>query len=325
MVRQNGRQTIGEWWDAKLAGKSTLCGRCGKRCVDNIPPSYRTKDECNCEEKAMMNLYATKEAIQKLNEKGVDFETARTMLVNQHGMTFGEASRQIEAAEELAGVRLGGDRAAGKTPPAVIGEYSSHMLASDSEGNAVMVPADDILDEMIEGATMEEAQAKANERARTGLDDGPSLHEAPKMTQAELQAFLPRCMVCGDPIPDRRARARKETCGKTACGVTLKQWRRAVLESRKCPACYKPSTPEEREDYKQWRRERGMLHRRAGNPHGKKPKTSHELLEQGAPLLREVRAMLKEGDFPGGESDWSKQFASHLAEVEKLIADKSAT
>lgn len=290
------------------------------------------------------------EAIRQLNEKGVDFETARTMLVNQHRITFGEASRRIEAAEEIAGVRLGGDRATGKTLPVidqpVIGESRSWMLADDGKGHAVGVPADDILDEMRDGGTLEQAQAKANERARTGLDDGPSLpghtlhprqhglrdvevegaiYQVPKMTPEELQAFLPRCMVCGDPIPERRARARKETCGKPACGIALKQWRRAVLESKKCPACYHPSTPEEREDFRQWRRERGQIQRRAGNPHGKKPKTAGELLDAGLPLLREVRDMLKQSDFPGADSDWSKQFYSHLAEVEKLFASKPAT
>lgn len=48
-----------------------------------------------------------------------------------------------------------------------IGQYSSWMVGSDAEGHAVGVPADDILDAMLEGATMQEAQEMADEKART--------------------------------------------------------------------------------------------------------------------------------------------------------------
>lgn len=274
------------------------------------------------------------EAIRQLNEKGVDFETARTMLVNQHRITFGEASRRIEAAEEIAGIRLGGDRATGTTPPALRGgidpaaeigkhieyNYPTQQTVEDVGGESSIIAQLSNDGPPLPGETLHPRQ-----RGLRDVEVEGAIYQVPKMTPEELQAFLPRCMVCGDPIPERRARARKETCGKPACGIALKQWRRAVLESKKCPACYHPSTPEEREDFRQWRRERGQIQRRAGNPHGKKPKTAGELLDAGLPLLREVRDMLKQSDFPGADSDWSKQFYSHLAEVEKLFASKPAT
>lgn len=47
-----------------------------------------------------------------------------------------------------------------------IGESRSWMIADDGEGHAVAVPADDIIDAMIEGATIEQAQEMADKLAR---------------------------------------------------------------------------------------------------------------------------------------------------------------
>jgi len=51
--------------------------------------------------------------------------------------------------------------------PYTIGEYSSWMLASCEKGHAVSVPADDLLDAGLLGATLEEMQSAANIRANS--------------------------------------------------------------------------------------------------------------------------------------------------------------
>lgn len=46
------------------------------------------------------------EGLATLKEQGIDFEQARTMMVNQKGMTMGQATTQIEAMEKLTSIRL---------------------------------------------------------------------------------------------------------------------------------------------------------------------------------------------------------------------------
>jgi hypothetical protein len=43
-----------------------------------------------------------------------------------------------------------------------------------------------------------------------------------------------------------------------------------MIQKTKCIACLHPATPEEREDYKEWRKDRGHLRRTCGKPKGKK-------------------------------------------------------
>jgi hypothetical protein len=224
-----------------------------------------------------------------------------------------------------------------------IGKSRSWMVADDGQGHAVAVPADYILDV---GGTVEQMQEKANELARagvrysglvpmdafqrekkrTGIDDGPEL------PRQRMRNVLVEGMVCGDPLNARRARARKETCEKPECGVALRQFRRAVVESRKCPACYHPSSPEEREDFKRWRKDRGQMQRRRGNPHGTKPKAVEELLEASLPHLQALKAIAEATDaipildmqLAMHADDRVKQLGSLINQLEKLFPKAGA-
>lgn len=62
------------------------------------------------------------------------------------------------------------------------------------------------------------------------------------------------CQVCGETIPDEKAKRRSNTCGKKECVNALRRFRSALLNSGKCPSCYHPSTPEEWQRYQRWRR-----------------------------------------------------------------------
>jgi hypothetical protein len=81
-----------------------------------------------------------------------------------------------------------------------------------------------------------------------------------------IENFVPCCIVCGLPVPLSRARGRsKDTCSK-ACHSIRQAYRKHVLITSKCLACYHPSTPEEREDFRKWRRSRGDVQAKGRPP-----------------------------------------------------------
>jgi hypothetical protein len=81
-----------------------------------------------------------------------------------------------------------------------------------------------------------------------------------------IENFAPRCVVCTKPVPAKRATSRsKDTCGP-ACHKVLRMYRQHVLRSSKCPACYHPSTPEERKEFQAWRKMRGDRRHSVGRP-----------------------------------------------------------
>jgi hypothetical protein len=63
------------------------------------------------------------------------------------------------------------------------------------------------------------------------------------------------CVVDGKPVPEDRKRRRSITCS-VECAHTRNNYLRARKELRACKYCAVPSTVEQREDFKAWRRER---------------------------------------------------------------------
>lgn len=115
----------------------------------------------------------------------------------------------------------------------------------------------------------------------TGLDDGPPLIEPtpqlPKLTPEELAAFRPKCAYCGDTIDVERVKRRKRTCSDYHTKL-LTQYRRYQWSMMRCPSCYRPSTPEERKEFKAWRAGRGDKLKEVGR--GRPSKTrEHQLVE----------------------------------------------
>ena len=64
------------------------------------------------------------------------------------------------------------------------------------------------------------------------------------------------CTICGNPIPEERARLQTATCSEP-CKNKLDVIRAHQRASKKCPACLHPSTPEERAEFRAWRVDRG--------------------------------------------------------------------
>lgn len=89
-----------------------------------------------------------------------------------------------------------------------------------------------------------------------------------------IDKFAPRCVVCTNTVPEKRARGRsKDTCSPP-CHAVLRLYRKFVIRTSKCLACYQPSTPEERAEFKRWRQARGDLRLKPGNPKRAKPVTT---------------------------------------------------
>jgi hypothetical protein len=90
----------------------------------------------------------------------------------------------------------------------------------------------------------------------------------PKVAEAlaNIAAFTPACVVCGDPVPRKRATGRsKDTCSP-GCHRVLRAFRKYVNDSSYCPSCRHPCSPEERADFRRWRKDRGEVREKPGRP-----------------------------------------------------------
>jgi hypothetical protein len=122
-----------------------------------------------------------------------------------------------------------------------IPEHTSYTLGTNEQGETVI-----LLDAM--------------------MDD-----PATRLIPNGIENFIPRCIVCTSPVPAKRATSRsKDTCGPE-CHKVLRAYRKHVLKSTKCPACYHPSTPAERKEFQNWRKARGDRRHSVG-----RPKQNHE-------------------------------------------------
>lgn len=61
------------------------------------------------------------------------------------------------------------------------------------------------------------------------------------------------CVMCGTAIPEERRRFKAVTCTEEH-GKAYAEAKRKHKEGRECPICRKPSTPEDREAYKEFRK-----------------------------------------------------------------------
>lgn len=61
------------------------------------------------------------------------------------------------------------------------------------------------------------------------------------------------CVFDGKPIPIERVKRNAVTCSKE-CAKGMERQRMLLVEQIECKYCRRPSTPDERESYKQWRK-----------------------------------------------------------------------
>lgn len=89
------------------------------------------------------------------------------------------------------------------------------------------------------------------------------------------------CTVCREPIPASRAQRQTATCSEK-CKDKLDAIRARQRAARKCSVCLHPSTPEERELFREWRASRGDI------------STAVRQERDGSPDKKTLRAALRE-------------------------------
>lgn len=86
-------------------------------------------------------------------------------------------------------------------------------------------------------------------------DTSPQSSESPALQMLH-------CMICRRQIPAGRDQRQTATCSEK-CKDRLDAIRANQREQRKCSHCLKPSTPQERAEFREWRASRGDLKRGA--------------------------------------------------------------
>jgi hypothetical protein len=182
----------------------------------------------------------------------------------------------------------------------IIGQYADWAAPSSTAGEiAGAVYIDGVLQPgcMICGATIPAKAAKA--RAKVCSDE--CRYHLRKIRQkldllASGEAAL-NCQVCRGLIPSATAKKLGVVCG-IACRNELRRYRFQILQNQKCPHCYHPSTPEEREEFRQWRASRGPMQEGfrtlpgKGSPIAKREKALREVLRSAVAILQAVREVL---------------------------------
>jgi hypothetical protein len=226
-------------------------------------------DEKKAEELTPLKIQYTfdevHESLRQLHENGASFDEVRVLMVNQLHITMGEATDRIEGAEAMTGIKLA------RTPGT---EFDYHRSVDFQVGPSIPEGVSEALN------SLRAEQERISGAPRTGLDDGPPLPERtpplPKLSTLELEHFRPKCAYCGGEIDADRARKRKRTCSDEHTRL-FAQFRRYLWSMTRCPSCYRPSTPEERKEYKQWRAHRGDVLKSVGR--GRPSKTREKQIE----------------------------------------------
>jgi len=109
-----------------------------------------------------------------------------------------------------------------------------------------------------------------------------------------IENLVLSCVICKGPVPARRASSRsKDTCG-AACNQILRKFRKWKLETSHCPACYHPSTPEQRKEFIQWRKWRGDRRDKPGRPKASQEEVLRRMLQETIGFIKgEVEMILE--------------------------------
>jgi hypothetical protein len=69
----------------------------------------------------------------------------------------------------------------------------------------------------------------------------------------EEEIIIPRCTMCGEPIPADHPRPNITLTCSDACRDRRDVWRKQRMGKKRCKYCLKPSTPAERSRFRRWR------------------------------------------------------------------------
>ena len=90
--------------------------------------------------------------------------------------------------------------------------------------------------------------------------------------------FVLKCVVCGKDVPEKRATGRSRDTCSPSCNDIFRAFKNWQSFRRRCPACFHPSTPEERDSWREWRKQRGDRRAKPGRP--PKPRLTPKILLQ---------------------------------------------
>jgi len=100
--------------------------------------------------------------------------------------------------------------------------------------------------------------------------------------EADLKKYFDRkqlrCVICTDPIPEARMRRRAVTCCQehsTLADQIRRELRRT--SAQKCRLCSRPVTPEEIEEFREWRRAKKQLAKPGRKPRAKEEGAKEDL------------------------------------------------
>lgn len=134
-----------------------------------------------------------------------------------------------------------------------------------------------------------------------------------------IEKFVPRCVVCTQPVPSNRARGRsKDTCSP-ACHKVLRQYRDHCLKSSRCPSCYHPSTPTERKEFIAWRKHRGDRREGKGRPPVVRESALREALKQALTMMRASSQAIHESEARLLFPQLVEQLDAEILNVEKIL------
>lgn len=117
------------------------------------------------------------------------------------------------------------------------------------------------------------------------------------------------CTICTSQIPSPRDTRQTSTCSET-CKNRLDAIRAEQRRSRKCTHCLSPSTPEERELFREWRASRGDVKGTVIVKRGERTRTSLvKAFEEAIKTLKGIPA--------------TAELDEQIARFEKLIDTKA--
>jgi predicted nucleic acid-binding Zn ribbon protein len=133
---------------------------------------------------------------------------------------------------------------------------------------------------LICGQTIPEKQARF--RAKVCSPECRYAYRKWRQLPTSQRTVALHCQVCHGPIPLRANVSWAEVCSQN-CRNEMRRYRFQILKTQKCPHCYHPSSPAERESWLLWRKSRGSdMQAFIREPHGRKIRTE---LRAAAALL----------------------------------------
>lgn len=132
------------------------------------------------------------------------------------------------------------------------------------------------------------------------------------------------CTICTKEIPPDRARRRTSVCSE-ACKDKADYRRMKMMRNQKCPHCLHPSTPEEREDFRQWRIEKRGRRTKRGNPKPREAKIQTALIHGKEFLCTERNRLLMLKELSHSERLTLAEIEDTIEDFEKLIDSKPKT